>query len=190
MVNHILAIPTSEAPFFTVDTTKDFVTLSQPGTTHRGTFKDSNGLYYFRRGDNVRIDSVGINLPFGFHFDMIDGVYSGGGAQSNFLMPSIGLYMTDGESVFYPTGLAAALQIPSENLDIPIDVFTNAIKVGIPAPYEGYFVGSVFLGNQYASATLPRVSMAGVGSNLNGKKFYAYVYLRAASNFGTYQPPA
>lgn len=187
MVNHNLFIPKSAAPYFTVDTTKDFVELTHQD--NGGVFQDSNGYYSFQPGDNVYITSCGVMLPFGFHFDLKDGAYNGGGAQSEYLHPSLNLKIGYGTDVATLKGLNAALILPAENLDVPLDIFTNAVDSGSGTTGKYCLFGYVGLGNAWPSSDKVRISMAGVPATLQGKKYYAFVYLRAASNFGTVDNP-
>ena len=156
-------------PFFTVNTSVDYVTcslLSSPGKSFQ--FKDRQGSGKFVKGDNIVIESYGIKMPEQFAF------YLGTSTAPQLIppLPTFDISLSETVDPDFRQHLCGYV------INESAEHFINALLV---APTSAYF--ELFLDSYVPYFN---ISMINVPGALNGKKINVLPFLKIRHNAPIY----
>lgn len=170
----IMALDEAKLPYFDVNNTVESVSIFFPAPPYIA--RNAFGKSVFQAGDSFRMLSAGIVMPESF-------IFFKDGTMNPF--PVLILYPignVSGHNFFNPNWQNGNQYIPMENYEMIFDNFLSCRETidsidPTKTLNDEAFKLALNLGSNY------KISMAGVPSALNGKRYYIRVFIKLLHNF-------
>lgn len=157
--------------YFDVDNTVDYVVAVAPGAPPTYA-QNGTGKNIFQKGDSFRLLSCGFTLPESF-----TPFYNNAFAISSQLLGLIAYGVTSGLTYYNPNWPSSQQVIPMENYELVVDSYFSCVdSYRIADPTKNLLTENFRLHLYMAYA--PYISMIGVPSSMNGKRFYIRPFIK------------